>query len=67
MIRANTCPKCGSHARPAKWHGQVHLRCADRQCGFHLPWGLADQDRGMGDVKPLPGAPADGLAGLRAV
>ncbi len=21
MIRAHTCPKCGSHARPAKWHG----------------------------------------------
>lgn len=61
------CPKCGGRAYPAKWHGQVHLRCASRQCGFHLPWELAEEDHGLADVKALPVAPADGLAGLRAV
>ena len=64
------CPKCGTSMRSyTRGNGQRMLQCRDRKgCNLRLP--IADApapDHGLGDVKALPGAQLDGLAGLRAV
>ena len=64
------CPKCGHAMRLyTRRNGQRMLQCLDRKnCNLNAPaLDMPAADNGLSDVKALPGARADGLAGLRAV
>ena len=61
---SRSCPKCSSVMRAYDRKGELWLRCRD--CKLTLPAAaLEEEESGLGDLEPLPGAPEPGLNGVK--